>query len=157
MYVCMCLCVYVCVRMYVHIYMHACMHAGVYVCMHACMHACMNVSRSIDLPIYLCTYVHMHPCMYVCLFVRRGRDAARFELELPCSFCGLLLSLVRVFYFSSRVLFAAGGLPRISFRRLRWRNGAEMRLGLYTRLPLPILCGIYCNNGGVGGKSYIAQ
>jgi len=26
-----------------------------------------------------------------------------------------------------------------------------MQFGLYTILPWPILCGIYCNNGGSGG------
>ena len=27
---------------------------------------------------------------------------------------------------------------------------ANLRFGLYTILPLPILCGVYCNNGGSG-------
>jgi len=32
-------------------------------------------------------------------------------------------------------------------------TGGGYRVGLYTILPLPILCGIYCDNGGQGETS----
>jgi len=32
-----------------------------------------------------------------------------------------------------------------------------LSFGLYTIWPLPILCGMFCINGGVGGEHYIVQ
>jgi len=36
-------------------------------------------------------------------------------------------------------------------------NASTPSFGLYTILPLPILCGVYCNNGGSGGNNILCN